>query len=49
MAWAKARPNKPGEIDETAWEHLINDELTAIDPAILHPRPAADRGITILL
>lgn len=38
MAWAKARPNKPGEVDEAAWEHLIADELTAIDPEIFEPR-----------
>ncbi|MFK4806167.1 AAA family ATPase [Microbacterium sp. ZW CA_36] len=38
MAWAKARPNKPGDLDETAWEHLIADELEAIDPTILTPR-----------
>ena len=40
LAWAKARPNKPNNIDETAWEQLIGDELAAIDPAILSPRSA---------
>jgi nucleoside-triphosphatase THEP1 len=39
MAWAKARPNKPGDVDETEWEHLVRDELAAIDPGILRPRP----------
>ncbi|MDR7113738.1 energy-coupling factor transporter ATP-binding protein EcfA2 [Microbacterium trichothecenolyticum] len=38
LAWAKARPNRPGELDETAWEHLIVDELESIDPTILAPR-----------
>jgi len=40
LAWATGRPNKPGELDETAWEHLIADELTAIDPTLTHPRTA---------
>ncbi|WP_292836827.1 MobF family relaxase [Microbacterium sp.] len=40
LAWAKARPNKPGEVDETAWEQLIAAELAAIDLALLHPRGA---------
>ena len=40
LAWATARPNKPAEVDETAWEQLIAEELTAIDPALLGPRPA---------
>jgi hypothetical protein len=40
LAWATARPNKPGEVDETAWEQLIAEELAAIDPALLQPRPA---------
>lgn len=38
LAWAKARPNKPGEVDEAAWEQLIVEELTAIDPTILRQR-----------
>lgn len=40
LAWAKARPNKPGEVDETSWEQLIAGELVAIDSALLHPRGA---------
>lgn len=46
LAWAKGRPNKPGDVDETAWQQLITDELATIDPALLHrrnqvePRPA---------
>ncbi len=40
LAWSKARPHKPGDIDEAAWEHLIADELESIDPTILQPRPA---------
>lgn len=40
LAWAKARPNKPGDVDEAAWEQLIADELAAIDPAILRDRDA---------
>lgn len=45
LAWARARPNKPGDVDEGAWEQLIADELAAIDPAILRDRDAvpADR------
>jgi hypothetical protein len=47
LAWATGRPNKPGELDETAWENLIADELMAIDPALIQPRtsvpPAASR------
>lgn len=38
MAWATHRPNKPGQVDETAWEQLIRDELAAIDPHLLTPR-----------
>jgi len=40
LAWAKSRPNKPGDVDETAWEQLIVEELAAIDPAILRGRDA---------
>jgi energy-coupling factor transporter ATP-binding protein EcfA2 len=40
LAWAKARPNKPGGLNEAAWEHLITDELESIDPTILRARPA---------
>lgn len=40
LAWARARPNKPGDVDEAAWEQLIADELAAIDPAILRDRDA---------
>lgn len=35
LAWSKARPNKPDEVDERAWEQLIRDELQAIDPKLL--------------
>lgn len=38
LAWSKARPNKPGEVDERAWEQLIRDELKAIDPKLLMGR-----------
>ncbi|MFE5410167.1 MobF family relaxase [Microbacterium sp. NPDC056569] len=38
LAWAKARPNKPGDIDEATWERLIADELVAIDDTIMHVR-----------
>lgn len=38
LAWAKARPNRPGEVDEVAWEHLIIAELSAIDGTILRER-----------
>ena len=41
LAWAKARPNKPGEVDETAWEQLIAEELIAIDLTILRERGGA--------
>ncbi|WP_342666927.1 AAA family ATPase [Microbacterium trichothecenolyticum] len=40
LAWAKARPNKPDSIDETAWEHLISDELATLDPTLLEPQAA---------
>ncbi|MDQ7876570.1 AAA family ATPase [Microbacterium sp. QXD-8] len=40
LAWAKARPNKPDTIDETAWEHLITDELATLDPTLLESRVA---------
>lgn len=40
LAWARARPNKPGDVDEAAWEQLIADELAAIDPAIVRDRDA---------
>jgi thymidylate kinase len=40
LAWAKARPNKPGDIDEASWEHLITEELHAIDPTLTDLRPA---------
>ncbi|MFB8146650.1 AAA family ATPase [Microbacterium sp. NPDC056003] len=49
LAWAKARPNKPGKVDEAAWEQLIADELVAIDSTILRergevPLPSAELG-----
>lgn len=40
FAWARARPNKPGDVDEAAWEQLIADELAAIDPGIVRDRDA---------
>ena len=40
LAWARARPNKPGDVDEAAWEQLIADELAAIDPGMLRDRDA---------
>jgi thymidylate kinase len=40
LAWATARPNKPGDIDEASWERLITDELHTIDPKFAEPRPA---------
>lgn len=40
LAWAKSRPNKPGGLDEAAWEQLIADELAAIDPGIVRDRDA---------
>ncbi len=44
MAWATRRPNKPGQVDETAWEQLIRDELAAIDPRLLTPRRPVQVG-----
>ncbi|WP_349426549.1 AAA family ATPase [Microbacterium sp. LWS13-1.2] len=38
LAWAKARPNKPGDINEETWERLITDELVAIDDRISRER-----------
>ena len=48
LAWARARPNKPGDIDEAAWEQLIADELAAIDPAILRDRDAVSVQRTLI-
>lgn len=39
-AWATARPNKPGRLDEATWEELIRGELSAIDPTVSRPRAA---------
>lgn len=48
LAWAKARPNKPAEVDEAAWEHLIAGELASIDSTILEPRRAvAPRAVAV--
>ncbi|NUU07208.1 AAA family ATPase [Leifsonia sp. C5G2] len=33
-AWAVARPNKPGELDEDGWAALVREELFAADPAL---------------
>jgi exodeoxyribonuclease V alpha subunit len=33
-AWATGRPNKPGDLDETAWEDLVRQELLDIDAHI---------------
>lgn len=38
LAWATRRPNKPTRVDEDEWEHLIRDEVAAIDPTLLEPR-----------
>lgn len=38
LAWARARPNKPGDLDEVTWERLIVDELFAIDEMIMRER-----------
>lgn len=40
LAWATARPDKPGDVDETAWEQLVHEELRAIDATLLDPRDA---------
>lgn len=39
LAWARSRPNKPGEVDEHDWEAMIVDELTNIDPHLAAARP----------
>ena len=39
-AWATGRPNKPGDLDETAWEDLVRHELMSIDPNIFSRRGA---------
>ncbi|MCR2811295.1 MULTISPECIES: AAA family ATPase [unclassified Microbacterium] len=45
MAWAKGRPNKPGDLREHDWESMVREELGAIDPELLghrgEVRPAA--------
>ncbi|GAA4345498.1 AAA family ATPase [Microbacterium rhizosphaerae] len=33
-AWASGRPNKPNDLDESTWEAMIRDELTALDPGL---------------
>jgi exodeoxyribonuclease V alpha subunit len=38
LAWATGRPNKPGEVDELAWEQMIRDEMHGIDPTLLVSR-----------
>lgn len=48
LAWAKARPNKPGDIDEATWERLIADELIAIDDTIMRVRDEVSVGSTSL-
>lgn len=37
-AWAVARPNKPADLDEAAWEARVRDEIAAIDPCLSTPR-----------
>lgn len=44
-AWASGRPNKPGTVDEAAWEELIRGELEAIDPQIGRPRRAVSPAV----
>jgi len=39
-AWATGRPNKPGDLDEAAWEDLVRDELLQIDAQLLTRRSA---------
>ena len=49
-AWSHGRPDKPTSVDESQWENLIRDEVTALDrfatkqrdPAIVRPRLLAD-------
>lgn len=55
-AWAHGRPDKPGSVDEAAWETLIRDEVTALDPyatqhgqlVIVRAQPLADLNLTLL-
>lgn len=45
LAWATGRPNKPGNLDEDAWEELVRHELIAIDPELIETRlPVPLRG-----
>ncbi len=37
-AWAVARPNKPADLEEMAWESRVRDEIAAIDPSLIAPR-----------
>ncbi|MGC5224228.1 AAA family ATPase [Micromonospora sp. DT81.3] len=47
-AWATGRPNKPGEVDERAWEGLIRSELEDIDPHLIDSRrPVQPRGVAL--
>lgn len=39
-AWAVARPNKPADLDEAAWEARVRDEIASIDPSLTTPRAA---------
>ncbi|KQR51315.1 hypothetical protein ASF88_19320 [Leifsonia sp. Leaf336] len=40
-AWAAARPNKPGDLDEADWTELIRHELKSADPRIRQTRSPA--------
>ena len=41
-AWAKGRPNKPGNFDEGDWATLVRAELITTDPQLGRERPVAD-------
>ncbi|MFK4834529.1 AAA family ATPase [Microbacterium sp. ZW T2_14] len=47
-AWAVSRPNKPGNLDEESWEGMVRDEIAAIDPELVHERPAVANRSTPL-
>lgn len=48
-AWAVARPNKPGTVNEQIWEATVRDELTAIDNRITERRgPRVVRPVAVM-
>ncbi|MGN7800327.1 AAA family ATPase [Leifsonia sp. 22587] len=45
-AWAAARPNKPGDLNEDDWAALVREELATADPALRLERSAISTSST---